>query len=74
MEKLTKKKWKDPGIIMVILLSTIALMFWIWWPTDTYIGGISLVGWAMFACFFIWLALTIIYVIWMEKIEKHEAE
>ncbi|MYL35811.1 hypothetical protein GLW08_15105 [Pontibacillus yanchengensis] len=71
MKNLTKQKWKDPGIVMVTILSTIALLFFIWWPTETFIAGISLVGWGMFACFFIWLTLTIIYVIWMEKKERH---
>lgn len=74
MEKLTKKKWKDPGIIMVILLSLIALIVWIWWPTETFIAGISLAGWLMFVCFFIWLALTVTYVVWMEKLEKQESK
>ncbi|MCA0984263.1 hypothetical protein LCL89_09420 [Halobacillus yeomjeoni] len=74
MKKMTRKKWKDPGIIMVISLSIISLIFWIWWPTETFIAGISLAGWAMFACFFIWLGLTVTYVIWMEKLEKKEAE
>ncbi|WP_028781809.1 hypothetical protein [Thalassobacillus devorans] len=74
MRKLTRKKWKDPGIVMVIILSIISLIVWIWWPTDTFVGGISLAGWAMFVCFFIWLALTVAYVVWMERLEKKEME
>ncbi|MFC7321654.1 hypothetical protein [Halobacillus campisalis] len=67
---MTKSKWKDPGIIMVIALVIIAGIVWIWWPAEVYWMGISLAGWLMFFCFFIWLLLTIIYVIWIEKIEK----
>ncbi|WP_347861145.1 hypothetical protein U0355_10660 [Salimicrobium sp. PL1-032A] len=70
MRDLTKQKWKDPGIVMVVLLSLISLVVWIWWPADVFIGGLSLAGWLMFFCFFIWLILTITYVIWMERIEK----
>ncbi|WP_173918888.1 hypothetical protein [Halobacillus sp. Marseille-Q1614] len=67
---MTKAKWKDPGIIMVIALLLISGVVWLWWPTEVYWLGISLAGWLMFFCFFIWLLLTVIYVIWIEKIEK----
>jgi hypothetical protein len=70
VKETTKSKWKDPGIIMTMILVVTSAIVWIWWPTDTYWLGISLVGWLMFICFFIWLLLTIIHVIWMEKIEK----
>lgn len=70
MKQMTKSKWKDPGIIMVISLVIISSIVWIWWPTEVYWMGISLAGWLMFFCFFIWLLLTFIYVIWIEKIEK----
>ncbi|MCP3027142.1 hypothetical protein [Halobacillus sp. A5] len=67
---MTKSKWKDPGIIMVIALVVISAIVWIWWPTEVYWMGISLAGWLMFFCFFVWLLLTFLYVIWIEKIEK----
>ncbi|CDQ19370.1 hypothetical protein [Halobacillus karajensis] len=72
MSKPTRKRWKDPGVVMVITLSVIALFVWIWWPTETFVGGISLAGWAMFVCFFIWLFLTTVYVVWMERLEKNK--
>jgi hypothetical protein len=70
LKEITKSKWKDPGIIMTGILVFISAIVWIWWPADTYMMGISLVAWLMFFCFFIWLLLTIIHVVWVEKIEK----
>ncbi len=70
LKEITKSKWKDPGIIMTGILVFISAIVWIWWPADTYWMGISLVAWLMFICFFIWLLLTLLHVLWVEKIEK----
>ncbi|RNF39081.1 hypothetical protein [Planococcus salinus] len=70
MKTQTKSKLKDPGIILVSVLLLVAAIVLIWWPTDSYWLGISMAGWAMFFTYFIWFALAVIYVIWIERLEK----
>lgn len=65
-----RSKFKDPGLLMVAFLILYAALVWIWWPTDIYMAGISLVAWLMFFGLFIWFGLTVIYTLWIEKIEK----
>lgn len=65
-----RSKFKDPGLLMVAVLILYAALVWIWWPTDIYMAGISLVAWLMFFGLFIWFGLTVIYTLWIEKIEK----
>lgn len=66
----TKSKLSDPGIILVTVLLLISAIVLIWWPKDVHWMGISLVAWLMFFCYFIWFALAITYVVWVEKKEK----
>jgi len=68
----SKSKLKDPGIILVCVLILVAAIVLIWWPKDVYLMGISLAGWLMFATYFIWFAIGLIYIIWVEKLEKKE--
>lgn len=68
----TKSKLSDPGIILVTVLLFFAAIVLIWWPKDVYFMGVSLVGWLMFSSYFIWFALSIIYVTWIEKKEKSQ--
>jgi membrane protein implicated in regulation of membrane protease activity len=63
---------KDPGIILTVVLIAVAAIVLIWWPTDTYIMGISLAGWLMFGTYFIWFLLSIIYVNWIERVEEED--
>ncbi|SFD89000.1 hypothetical protein SAMN05216238_105158 [Lentibacillus persicus] len=63
----SKSRWSDPGIILVAILLVISAIVLIWWPTDIYFMGITLAGWLMFFSYFVWFALSIIYVVWMEK-------
>lgn len=66
---------KDPGTILLYVLVAVAAIVVVWWPTDIYFQGISLVGWLMFSTYFVWFVLAIVYVIWIEKVEKEkEAE
>lgn len=65
-------KLKDPGIILTVVLIAVAAIVLIWWPTDTYIMGISLAGWLMFGTYFIWFLLSIIYVNWIERVEEED--
>lgn len=65
-----KSKWLDPGIIMVGVLILIAGTILIWWPKDIYLMGISLAGWLMFFSGFAWFAISIIYIIWIERLER----
>lgn len=73
--KRSSSKWKDPGIILVGVLILVAATVLIWWPTDTYVLGISLAGWLMFLSYFVWFGLAVAYVLWIEHLEKeHETE
>ncbi|MFS0671576.1 hypothetical protein [Ornithinibacillus sp. 179-J 7C1 HS] len=66
----SRSKFKDPGLILTIVLVLYASFVFIWWPTEIYVGGISLVGWLMFIGLFFWFLLAIIYCLWIEKLEK----
>lgn len=65
-----KRIIKDPGIILMIVLLALSAIVFIWWPTEIYVGNISLVAWLMMVAVPIWILLTGIYVIWMEKRER----
>lgn len=67
-------KLKDPGIILVVVLVAVSAFVLIWWPTDIYMMGISLAGWLMFFTYFVWFALAIAYVYWIEKVEREKEE
>lgn len=73
MERKTPK-WKDPGIISVGILVLVAGTVLIWWPTDTYVMGISLAGWLMFFSYFAWFAIAVVYVLWIEHLEAKQKE
>ncbi|SDK96125.1 hypothetical protein [Lacicoccus qingdaonensis] len=64
-----KSKFKDPGLILTVVVFIYSVFVWAWWPTDIHIAGVSLVAWLMFIGIFIWFALAVIYVVWVEKIE-----
>lgn len=65
-----RSKFKDPGLIVVVILIVYSTIVFAWWPTDIYVGGVSLIALLMFAGLFIWFTLTVIYTLWIEKIEK----
>ncbi|MFA1818795.1 hypothetical protein ACDX78_01110 [Virgibacillus oceani] len=65
-------KLKDPGIILLVVLVAVSAIVLIWWPTDIYLMGISLAGWLMFSTYFIWFLLAVVYVLWIEKVEKEK--
>ncbi|MFA1818788.1 hypothetical protein ACDX78_01075 [Virgibacillus oceani] len=66
----SRSKFKDPGLILTVLLVAYALLVFVWWPTDIYVAGISLVAWLMFIGLFYWYLLGVIYTVWIERIEK----
>ncbi|SES64246.1 hypothetical protein SAMN05216389_101213 [Oceanobacillus limi] len=66
----SRSKFKDPGLILTVVLVLYAIFVFAWWPTDIYLAGISLVGWLMFIGLFFWFLLAIIYCLWIEKIEQ----
>ncbi|MBC5638312.1 MULTISPECIES: hypothetical protein [Ornithinibacillus] len=68
----SNSKFKDPGFILTIVLVLYAGFVFIWWPTDIYVAGISLVGWLMFIGLFFWFLLAIIYCLWIEKREREK--
>lgn len=49
-----------------------ATLVFAWWPTDTTIGGISLVAWLMLIGIVFWVALGFIYCFWVERLEREE--
>jgi uncharacterized membrane protein (DUF485 family) len=65
-----RSKFKDPGLLMVAVLVLYSAFVWVWWPTDIYMAGISLVAWLMLFGLLIWFVLTVIYTLWVENIEK----
>ncbi|MEC5424793.1 hypothetical protein QGM71_15005 [Virgibacillus sp. C22-A2] len=69
----SKSKLSDPGIILLGVFLFFAGIVLIWWPTDVYLMGISLAGWLMFFSYVVWFALAVVYVYWIEKLEKKES-
>ncbi|MEI3614384.1 hypothetical protein [Pseudogracilibacillus sp. SO30301A] len=65
-------KLKDPGIILLYVLVAVVAIVLIWWPTDIYLLGISLAGWLMFSTYLIWFLLAIVYVLWIERVQKEK--
>ncbi|MFD2761730.1 hypothetical protein [Lentibacillus juripiscarius] len=65
----SRSKFQDPGLILTAVLVIYAAFVFIWWPTDVYWLGVSLVGWLMFIGLFFWFLLAIIYAVWIEQIE-----
>lgn len=68
-----KSKLKDPGLLMVLILAIYSTFVFAWWPAEIYLAGISLIAWLMFCGLFIWFSLTVIYTVWIERIEKNES-
>lgn len=66
----SRSKFQDPGFILTIILVIYAAVVFIWWPTDIYMLGISLVAWLMFFGLLFWFLLAIIYTVWIERIES----
>ena len=60
----------DPGIILLGVLLLMSAIIWVWWPTDTYWNGVSIIAWLMFGTIPVSVALTGIYVVWMERLEQ----
>ena len=60
----------DPGIILLGVLLVVSVIIFGWWPTDTYWNGMATVGWLMLATIPMSMAITGIYVVWMERLEK----
>ncbi|WP_020007107.1 hypothetical protein [Salinicoccus albus] len=69
-----RSKLKDPGLLMVLILAVYSAFVFAWWPMEIYLAGISLVAWLMFFGLFIWFTLTVIYTVWIERIEKNESD
>ncbi|SFA85072.1 hypothetical protein SAMN04488072_102310 [Lentibacillus halodurans] len=66
----SRSKFQDPGLILTVVLVMYSAFVFVWWPTDIYWLGISLVGWFMFIGLFFWFLLAIVYVLWIENIER----
>lgn len=65
-----RSKFKDPGLFMTLIIIIYATLVFAWWPTDIFLAGISLVAWLMFFGLFLWFLITVVYVVWIERIEK----
>ena len=65
-----RSKFRDPGLLATAVIVIYSAFVFGWWPTDIYVAGISLVAWLMLAGLAIWFALTVIYVFWVERIER----
>jgi len=63
-------KLKDPGIYLTVVLIAYTALVFVWWPTDIYFLGFTLVLWLMFIGLFVWFALCIVYVNLIKKQEE----
>ncbi|WP_163970289.1 hypothetical protein [Oceanobacillus halotolerans] len=66
----SRSKMKDPGLILTVVLVLYAGFVFVWWPTDVYYVGISLVAWLMFIGLFFWFLLAIVYSLWIERLDE----
>ncbi|MCG1010347.1 hypothetical protein J4760_09990 [Salinicoccus sp. ID82-1] len=69
-----RSKFKDPGFILAIVVLVYSAFVWIWWPSETYVAGVALTAWLMLIGIILWFGLAIIYVLWIEHIEKSVKE
>ena len=60
----------DPGIILLGVLLALAVMVFGWWPTETQWNGVALVAWLMLASVPVIVLITLVYVVWMERLER----
>lgn len=67
-------KLLNPGIILTGVLLAVAAFVLIWWPADIYFIGISLAGWLMFFSAFVWFIISVIYIVWIERLEKQKLD
>ncbi|MFC3419545.1 hypothetical protein ACFOLA_08670 [Salinicoccus hispanicus] len=65
-----RSKFKDPGFILAIVVLVYSAFVWIWWPHEMYVAGVALTAWLMLAGIILWFGLAIVYVLWIERVEK----
>ena len=74
MEMTQRSKFKDPGFILAIVVLLYSAVVWIWWPHETYVAGVALTAWLMLVGIILWFTLAVVYVFWIEHVEKSVKE
>ncbi len=74
MEMVQRSKFKDPGFILAIVVLLYSAVVWIWWPHETYVAGVALTAWLMLVGIILWFTLAVVYVFWIEHVEKSVKE
>lgn len=63
----------EPGLISFVVVILYSVVVWTWWPADVFIGRISLVIPLMALGVALWVALSFVFVFWVERLESKES-
>lgn len=70
----TRRRLRDePGLISFVVVILYSLFVWTWWPADVFIGRISLVIPLMALGVVLWVALSFVFVFWVERLESQDS-
>lgn len=61
---------REPGVVLTVVLLAYSTLVFAWWPTETMIGGVSLVTWLMLVGVFGWVVIGFVYCWWTERLDR----
>lgn len=61
---------REPGLVMFAVVVLYSALVWAWWPADRMVGGVSMVVLLMAIGSALWIALTVVFVVWVERLER----
>lgn len=64
---------REPGLVAFVVVILYSVFVWTWWPVDVFVGRISLVVPLMALGVALWVALSFVFVFWVERLETQES-
>lgn len=64
---------REPGLVAFAVVILYSVVVWTWWPADVFVGRISLVVPLMALGVALWVALSFVFVFWVERLETKES-
>jgi hypothetical protein len=61
---------REPGLVLTAVLLAYSALVFTWWPTDTMVGGVSLVTWLMLVGIIGWVMIGFVYCWWTERLDR----
>lgn len=73
MPTIRRRLRNEPGLVSFVVVILYSVLVWSWWPADVYIGQVSLVVPLMGLGVALWVALSFVFVFWVEQLESKES-